>query len=41
MGVAPEIIRIRIDFDPEPVTAEGSSAIPEASRRRVDIFVDY
>ncbi len=31
----------RADLDQELVTTESSRAIPEAPRRRVDIFVDY
>ncbi|WP_428408724.1 hypothetical protein [Hyphococcus sp.] len=41
MGVPAELISIRTAFNPEPVTTEGTGDIPEASRRRADIFVDY
>ena len=41
MGVAADLIRVRTGFDPEAIATEGTGAIPEASRRRVEIFVDY
>lgn len=41
MGVAADLIHVRTAFDPETVTTEGTDNIPEASRRRVDIVVDY